>query len=888
MVQYGQYEVPGSDKMVNFGVGQPSTSLLPLSKVKRGMLDLLNEQDVSLLQYGDIPGYKEFREDLAKYLTGKYSEKVNAKDLFVTNGVTGGLSLICSLFTNKDSVVFVEEPTYFLAINIFRDFGLQVKPITIENDGINLNLLKRELEGLPKSKNAFLYTIPTFHNPTSYTMSAEKRCMLAEISKRHNMLVIADEVYQLLYFDDADKPPLPMSYYGDNIISLGSFSKILAPSLRLGWIQTSERIMEKLVSCGQLDSSGGINPFISALVHRIINNGDLEKNIIAVRRELKERCETLCNSIESSNSAMKFIRPKGGYFLWIKVDGLNTMEMLNRSIENKVRYHSGNKFSAVNGLNDYLRLSFSYYNADDMRIGAQRLSEVIVKEYQGLEKSKNVCISVCGYKGKLGSKIVKELEKDKRYNVGMLIGREKEFDLDMKVRNVLIDVSNPEGTKELLAYLIKKEYWVPLLIGTTGDLPYELIKRYSTAAPVAVISNFSQGIPEITKFLSGFEKEGWNMSITEKHHVHKKDAPSGTAKTLARAMANGMANGMANANANANANNEIKIESIREGEIFGEHLIVMENANEKIEIKHEAKTRDIFSCGAINYIDWLLERKRGLYTSKKTNKLRFDKYSGSGNTFIIIDNRNGMVKSYEKEDLVKKVCDEERSVGSDGVIFLEVSKVNEYDFEWQYYNKDGSNVEMCGNGARAIAKYYYENIERKNFLRYENNFRYETYAIVNETENSVKVSMPKHSDLLIQLGQELMEELDKQDIIFSGGYIVGVPHLIFNVTNIRELDINKICTELIRKFSILKNFNLNFTQKNMDEILIRTYERGVYGETKACGSGCCAASVVYRSLLNSNEIKMRVSSGEILVVSYDEEGNSWLKGKVNKVFSGFV
>jgi len=870
MVQYGQYEVPSSEKMVNFGVGQPSKTLLPLSKIKKGMLELMQENDVSLLQYGDIPGYYEFRKDLGKYLTGKYDKEVRPENLFITNGVTGGLSLICSLFTNKDTIVFVEEPTYFLAINIFRDFGLEVRPIPIEEDGINVSYLERELKNVPTSKNIMLYTIPTFHNPTSYTMSVEKRELIGTYSSRYNMLVVADEVYQLLYFDDADRPPMPMHYFGDNIISLGSFSKILAPSLRLGWIQTSESIMKKIVSCGQLDSSGGINPFVSAIVHRIINNDDLEKNILEVRRELKERCDTLCDSVRSESKQMVFLKPRGGYFLWIHLAGLDTIEMLDSAIESRVRYHSGNKFSANNELKDYLRLSFSYYNVEDMSIGAERLSNVIAAEYKSQIVSNKVHISVNGYGGRLGSKIVDILGKNDRYEIKNLIGKEKEFELNRKERNIIIDVSSVEGTRELISYLIANEYWVPLLIGTTGDLPYELIKRYSSAAPVAIISNFSNGIPQMLEFLRNSRKDDWNIRINETHHVGKRDSPSGTAKTISSVIGG-----------------EIPINSIRNGEVYGEHEVIMENDNERLTISHEAKNRDIFAYGAIDYIDWLLSQPRGLYTSRGKSGFGFQKYSGTGNTFIMLDNRNKIVSNYEKEDFVKLISDDNKGVGSDGVIFLEgVDNYENMDFMWEYYNKDGSNVEMCGNGARAVAKYYYDNIEKKDKLYYRNNFGIETKAIIEGSQ--VRVTMPQIENLSIELGDKIMNELKVDNIKFLGGYNVGVPHLVFNIQNLSFFDVNKYCSYLLKNFGTLKNFNLNFTCKNMNEIAIRTYERGVWRETEACGSGCCASGHLYRDLMKSNEIMMRVKSGELLKVIYGSNGEVMLEGRVKKLFEGVI
>ena len=148
------------------------------------MVKMHRIEDPALLQYGDIPGYKTFRKDFAEYLSKKYSENVDYKSLFITNGVTGGLSLLCSLFTQKDSIIFVEEPTYFLAINIFKDFKLDIRTISIEKDGLDIDELTAKIKEIRKqgnNDNIFLYTIPTFHNPTSYTMSEKKREQLGNL-----------------------------------------------------------------------------------------------------------------------------------------------------------------------------------------------------------------------------------------------------------------------------------------------------------------------------------------------------------------------------------------------------------------------------------------------------------------------------------------------------------------------------------------------------------------------------------------------------------------------------------------------------------------------------------------------------------------------------------
>ena len=267
--KYGQYHIPTSDQLVNFQIGQPSPSMLPLDLIRECAGTKLAETDPLLLQYGYIPGYPAFRKSLAKFLTSRYACDVTDEEVFATTGVTGGLSLICNLFLNAGDDVFAEDPTYFLAMRIFEDFNLNVTQIPMEQNGLDLDALEDRLKGghIPKA----LYTIPTAHNPTGRTLAEEKRGRLCELSEQYGFLVIADEVYHMLTFPDVTPPlPLPEFDKGGKVLSLGSFSKILAPALRMGWVQSKNpELLDVMAQCGQLDSSGGMNPVMSAVVHEV-------------------------------------------------------------------------------------------------------------------------------------------------------------------------------------------------------------------------------------------------------------------------------------------------------------------------------------------------------------------------------------------------------------------------------------------------------------------------------------------------------------------------------------------------------------------------------------------------------------------------------------------
>ena len=449
MTTYGQYVVPQPDVLVNLGVGQPSNSELPLYYVKKACSKISEIEDNSLLQYGNIQGYYGFRKCLANFLEKKYLLDVYPDNLFITNGVTGALSLICSLFRKKVKKIYVEDPTYFLAINIFKDFGFEIEPIPMEEDGMNLGILENKLKN-DNSDLKLLYTIPTFHNPTSITMSHKKRQNLVYLSCRYNIIILADEVYQLLSFDDEHIPPHPLYYYGGNVFSLSSFSKILAPSLRLGWCQANRELLKILCDSGQMDSGGGVNPFISRIVHNIIEDGTLENYINSVRNRLKERCTILSNSLQNMN----FKKPNGGYFIWVNLGPkFNSKLFLEYCIKNKVKFHTGDKFSSnesnesniKNNENmiNYIRLSFSFYTNNGLRIGGERLVESYNK-YKILQN--NINIGVHGYTGRLGTLICDNIKSESDLNLYNCIGRNITYK-PCSFNDVIIDVSPGSPTK---------------------------------------------------------------------------------------------------------------------------------------------------------------------------------------------------------------------------------------------------------------------------------------------------------------------------------------------------------------------------------------------------------------------------------------------------------
>lgn len=359
---------------IDLGTGDPNPRLLPLELIRDAAAHRLGLGERELLQYGLEQGDGYFRAALAKFLSAYSGFPVSHEDLFTTAGISSALALVCSLFTKPGDVIFVEEPSYFLALRIFADYGLRVASIRTDESGLVIDDL---VHTLSESKPKFVYIVPTFQNPSGHTLPQERREQLVELAKKHNFLILADEVYQFLSYTQT--PPKSFGAYIDSkhVISLGSFSKILAPGLRLGWVQTHASIMQRIITCGQLDSGGGMNPFTSAIVRSFIENGSLDKNISALQSVLGNRVRVMSELLQKNLPQAQFTTPHGGYFFWLQIPGMDAKELRAKAQANKVDLRPGILFSSRNSLTDHFRLSVSYYDIDQIEEGILRLKRCL-------------------------------------------------------------------------------------------------------------------------------------------------------------------------------------------------------------------------------------------------------------------------------------------------------------------------------------------------------------------------------------------------------------------------------------------------------------------------------------------------------------------------------
>lgn len=596
--QYGQYTVKPASEIMMLGVGQPSPQILKESKnfIKLSELEI---NDINVLQYGFKQGFLSYRKFIKKLLctfSNVSNDDIKEDNIYMTNGISQAVFIIASLFKSKYDTVYVEELTYFIMINVFKDLGYKIKTFNINN----LDKLKLDLE---KEKNgAIIYCIPFCNNPSGKSMSITQIEYFASIIP-NNCVCLSDETYQFLQFNNSLENK-SLALYSDNIISLGTFSKILAPGVRLGWMYTNynfngNHFYKFLDDTGFMDSGGSVNPLVALmLTNNISMNLDLYKNFInSIKNELEDKQKIIINCLNLYKEYFEYIKPDGGYFVFVKSLKLNSTRLLELALQCGFSFHIGNKFAPNQNYNDWFRLSVSYYSKEDFeKYFEHRISNLI--KLIDLEIKNKIEVSVFG-SGRLGKLIYNNLIENntetQKYNVLTRNFRNE------TIGDIIIDVTTPEATIDLINFLIEKNLNKKFIIGTTGHTVEQLnfIKKYAKNNTVVLCPNFSNGIQNLVKMIRNLDKVWITAHIIDIHHIHKKDSPSGTALLLKREL--------------EKRDISTEIESRREGEVIGTHIITLKGKNEELILTHLAENRDIFANGCINLIEKIKHKPNGFY-----------------------------------------------------------------------------------------------------------------------------------------------------------------------------------------------------------------------------------------------------------------------------------
>ena len=379
------FAVVSRPEVVSLAGGMPFVSALPRELMEASFDSMMSERGNFALQYGGGQGDLRLRDQIREVMA---LEGIHAsvEDIVITTGSQQGLDLLGGLFLDAGDVVLAESPSYVGALGIFRHYEAHVEHLVTDDQGLDPDDLERSIKELRAEgrRIKFLYLVPNFGNPSGVTLSEERRHRIVEICRREHILILEDNPYGLLYF--GEKPPVAMrSYEEDCVIYLGSFSKILAPGLRVGYVLAPPAIRDKLVLANE---SALLSPstFTQMLISEYLAKSDWQGQIDTFRGIYRERRDAALEAMAEYLPHLETTRPDGGFYLWVTLpEGIDSKAMLPLAVTELVAYTPGTAFYANGGGRSNLRISFCYPTPDNINLGIKRLANVINRQTELLE-----------------------------------------------------------------------------------------------------------------------------------------------------------------------------------------------------------------------------------------------------------------------------------------------------------------------------------------------------------------------------------------------------------------------------------------------------------------------------------------------------------------------
>ena len=387
-------KITQNPEIISFAGGLPAPEVFPTKRFREACDRVLEKQASLALQYGATEGYEPLREMIARHTT-RYGVKAKPENVLITSGSQQALDLIGKLMINSGDRVLVEAPTYLGALQAFNVYGAEYVSVPSDDDGLRSDLLEASLRLGPK----FMYVLPNFQNPGGTTLAEGRRHELVLLADRYGIPIIEDDPYGQLRYEGEHLTPLMVldrenlrrddGYSIGNVIYLSTFSKTLAPGLRLGWIVAPPGVISKLVQLKQ-GADLHTSTFVQMVAYEVARDNFLDEHIKLIRRVYGERRDVMLRAMEENfPSEVTWTRPQGGLFLWVTLpEGMDCHQLFDVAIKENVAFVPGDSFYASNGHTDegrrHFRLNFSNASPEQITEGIRRLGVAIKKQWARL------------------------------------------------------------------------------------------------------------------------------------------------------------------------------------------------------------------------------------------------------------------------------------------------------------------------------------------------------------------------------------------------------------------------------------------------------------------------------------------------------------------------
>ncbi len=382
------FKLLGKPGIISFAGGFPDSAMFDVEGIREASSQALSQEPGAALQYGATEGYGPLREQLAHFMAQKGATGLAADQLIVTTGSQQALDLLGKTMISPGDKVIVEGPTFLATIQCFRLYGAELISAPVDGEGVDTVALEKLIaEHRPK----FVYVIPTFGNPTGALLSLARRQKLLELAVKYQTLMVEDDPYGDLYFNEASPPSLlslsaQVPGSRDWLVHCGSLSKVLSPGLRVGWMIAPSELLSRAVMCKQF-SDAHTSTFAQATAAHYLKAGRMPATLDKVRKVYAGRAQTMCDALRKDlGNAISFVQPQGGLFVWAHLTGANGNvndgnTFAKMAIDQGVAFVPGAPFYCQNPDHSTLRLSFATVGEDKILEGVARLKQAMASSH---------------------------------------------------------------------------------------------------------------------------------------------------------------------------------------------------------------------------------------------------------------------------------------------------------------------------------------------------------------------------------------------------------------------------------------------------------------------------------------------------------------------------
>ena len=375
-------------EVISFAGGLPAPEVFPLARFQEACQRVLQSHSTAALQYGPTEGYGPLRELIVAHMA-RYGILAGVDNVLITSGSQQALDLVGKLLINRGDRILVENPTYLGALQAFNLMGAEYVTVPVDDQGMQTCNLEEALRSGPK----FMYLVPNFQNPGGVTLSRSRRDQLVALSDRYGIPIVEDDPYGQLRYEGEPVPPLlaldrtnqanDSGYQLGNVIYLSTFSKVLAPGLRVGWIVAPPDVIARLVQVKQ-STDLHTSAFAQVVAYEVARDGFMEEHVKLIRAIYKERRDAMLSALQDFfPEEVSWTHPDGGLFLWVTMpSGVDSSHLLDSALRQNVAFVPGEPFFPNGDKGSHMRLNFSHSQPEQIREGIRRLSIAVAHELE--------------------------------------------------------------------------------------------------------------------------------------------------------------------------------------------------------------------------------------------------------------------------------------------------------------------------------------------------------------------------------------------------------------------------------------------------------------------------------------------------------------------------